>query len=192
MEDRNLRLIIEALLFAAESPLTLAEIEEVVEGVQREEILREIGELAQEYERTPHAMKVLQVAGGFQVCTREEFSPWLEKFKRSKRRVRLSKAALETAAIAAYKQPVTKALIEEIRGVDSTGTLHTLLERGLVTIRGRAKGPGRPLLYGTTRQFLLHFGLDELDELPRLSELQEILDEKEALELEEDGSPSSE
>jgi len=188
VEQEKLKLIIEALLFASDSPLGAREIEELLETVPKDGILKAIEELSVDYDTRPNAFKIMQVAGGFQVCTREEYSHWLEKLKKSRRSTRLSRAALETAAIIAYKQPVTKVVIEEIRGVDSTATLHTLLERGLVTIKGRAPGVGRPLLYGTTRQFLLHFGLNELDELPRLSELKDILDEKEAAVAEENAS----
>ncbi len=180
VEQENLKQVIEALLFASDSPLAMKEIEELLDGVGRDAIAEAIESLSGDYDSRPNAFKIMRVAGGFQVCTREEYSPWLERLKKSRRSTRLSRAALETGAIIAYKQPVTKVVIEEIRGVDSTATLHTLLERGLVAIKGRAAGVGRPLLYGTTRQFLLHFGLNELDELPRLSELKEILDEKEA------------
>jgi len=189
VEQEKLKLVIEALLFASDSPLGVKEMEEVLEAVPREDILAAIEELSGEYDARPNAFRIMRVAGGFQICTREEYSSWLEKLSRSRRSTRLSRAALETAAIIAYKQPVTKVVIEEIRGVDSTATLHTLLERGLVTIKGRAPGVGRPLLYGTTRQFLLHFGLNELEELPKLSELKDILDAKEAGAIEE-GPPS--
>jgi len=185
VEQEKLKLVIEALLFASDSPLGLKEMEELLETLPRESILGAIDELSKEYDARPNAFRIMQVAGGFQVCTREEYSSWLEKLKRSRRSTRLSRAALETAAIIAYKQPVTKVVIEEIRGVDSTATLHTLLERGLVTIKGRAPSVGRPLLYGTTRQFLLHFGLNELEELPKLSEVKDILDAKEAAVVEE-------
>lgn len=191
MEHDRLRLIVEALLFASDSPLGVGEIGELVEGVTGESVLRVIQELRQKYDDGPYAFRIVQVAGGFQFCSKEEYSAWLEKLRKSRRRARLSRAALETSAIIAYKQPVTKACIEEIRGVDSTATLHTLLERGLVTIKGRARGVGRPLLYGTTRQFLIHFGLNELEELPKLSELKEILDQKEATDVEEGGDTSS-
>jgi segregation and condensation protein B len=190
VEQEKLKLVIEALLFASDSPLAAREIEELLEFVPKDSVLKAIEELSQDYDTRPNAFKIMQVAGGFQICTREEFSPWLEKLKRSRRTTRLSRAALETAAIIAYRQPVTKVVIEEIRGVDSTATLHTLLERGLVTIKGRAPGVGRPLLYGTTRQFLLHFGLNELEELPKLSELKDILDEKEASGVEENTNMS--
>jgi len=191
VEHDRLRLIVEALLFASDSPLGVGEIGELVEGVTGESVLRVIQELRQKYDDGPYAFRIVQVAGGFQFCSKEEYSAWLEKLRKSRRRARLSRAALETSAIIAYKQPVTKACIEEIRGVDSTATLHTLLERGLVTIKGRARGVGRPLLYGTTRQFLIHFGLNELEELPKLSELKEILDQKEATDVEEGGDTSS-
>lgn len=187
MELSDLKAVVEALLFATDSPLDVGEIVELVEGAKREEVLLAIEEVSREYDTHPHAFRLMRVAGGYQICTREEHSLWLERLRRTKRKARLSRASLETGAIVAYKQPVTKLEIENIRGVDSSATLHTLLERGLVTIRGRAKGPGRPLLYGTTRQFLIHFGLNELEELPKLSELKEILDEREAAGIEEDG-----
>ncbi len=192
MERSELRFVVEAMLFAAESPLTVGDVLELVEGVTREDVTEALAELSREYDALPHAFKLMHVAGGYQICTREEYSFWLDRLKHAKRKARLSRAALETAAIVAYKQPVTKLEVESIRGVDSGATLHTLLERGLVTIRGRAKGPGRALLYGTTRQFLLHFGLNELDELPKLSELKEILDEREAAGVEDDGGLPSE
>ncbi len=192
MERSELRFVVEAMLFAAESPLTVGDVLELVEEVTREDVTEALAELSHEYDALPHAFKLMHVAGGYQICTREEYSFWLDRLKHAKRKARLSRAALETAAILAYKQPVTKLEVESIRGVDSGATLHTLLERGLVTIRGRAKGPGRALLYGTTRQFLLHFGLNELDELPKLSELKEILDEREAAGVEDDGGLPSE
>ncbi|MBN1503890.1 MAG: SMC-Scp complex subunit ScpB [Candidatus Eisenbacteria bacterium] len=187
MERSELKFVVEAMLFAAESPLTVGEVLELVEGVTREDVTEALAELSREYDTLPHAFKLMHVGGGYQVCTREEYSFWLDRLKSAKRKAKLSRAALETAAIVAYKQPVTKLEVESIRGVDSGATLHTLLERGLVTIRGRAKGPGRALLYGTTREFLLHFGLNELEELPKLSELKEILDEREAAGVEDDG-----
>jgi segregation and condensation protein B len=191
LERERLKLVIEALLFASDSPLSVGEIGELVGGVTSEDMLSAIDELRREYADGPRAFEIVQVAGGFQFCTREEYSDWLERLRISRRRARLSRAALETSAIIAYKQPVTKASIEEIRGVDSTATLHTLLERGLVTIRGRARSVGRPLLYGTTRKFLMHFGLNELSELPKLSELKDILDQREIAETEDGAGASS-
>ena len=187
MERSELKFVVEAMLFAAESPLSVGDVMELVDGVTREDVEEAVAELSREYDTVPHAFKLIHVAGGHQMCTREEYSFWLDRLKHAKRKARLSRAALETAAIVAYKQPVTKLEVENIRGVDSGATLHTLLERDLATIRGRGKGPGRPLLYGTTRQFLVHFGLNELDELPKLSELKEILDEREAAGVEDDG-----
>lgn len=192
MEPNELKSVVEALLFAAESPLAVGDVTELVEGSERDDVTQALQELSREYDSLPHAFKLMHVAGGYQICTREEYSYWLDRLKHARHKARLSRAALETAAIVAYKQPVTKLEVENIRGVDSGATLHTLLERGLVTVRGRAKGPGRALLYGTTRQFLLHFGLNELDELPKLSELEEILGEREAAGVEEDGGPPPE
>jgi segregation and condensation protein B len=130
-----------------------------------------VQELNDEYERQGRGFEILTVAGGFQYFTKREFSGVLRKLFLERARARLSRAALETLAVVAFRGPVTRAEIDEIRGVDSGGVLRTLLDRHLVAVRGRAKVLGRPLLYETTPEFLKHFGLSDLSELPRDSEL---------------------
>jgi segregation and condensation protein B len=170
--------ILEALLFAAEAPVPASLLAEAAE-VSLEDVTEGLLALAADYEAGGRGIRLTQMAGGWQFLTREEYAPYLGRFLRGKKKMRLSRPALETLAIIAYKQPVTKAEVDAIRGVDSSGVLNTLLERELVTIRGRSKVVGRPLLYGTTGEFLSYFGLNDLNELPRVEELKAIVGEKE-------------
>jgi segregation and condensation protein B len=135
--------------------------------------------LNQAYEQTGRAMRIVKVAGGYQFATLPKFAVWLGKMLKEKMRRKLSVSALESLAVIAYKQPVTKPEIEAIRGVNADYVLHSLLERNLVTIVGRAATPGRPLLYGTTRDFLKHFGINDLAELPKPREINELMAEAE-------------
>jgi segregation and condensation protein B len=180
--------IIEALLFATDEPLTLRQMIDIFnlldEGerprrINEETILAHIQELNQEYEQTGRSMRIVKVAGGYQFATLAKFAVWLGKMLKEKMRRKLSVSALESLAVIAYKQPVTKPEIEAIRGVNADYVLHTLLERNLVTIVGRAATPGRPLLYGTTRDFLKHFGINDLSELPKPREIDELMAEAE-------------
>jgi len=171
MERSTAKGIIEALLFASEKSISLEEICQVLEGEDKKTLKELIEELKGEYELQGRGFRLVKVAGGFQVCTRPDFAPWLAKLFRSRRISRFSKPALETLAIVAYRQPVTRAEVESIRGVNVEGVLRTLLEKGMVRIRGRKDSPGRPLIYGTTNRFLEYFGLNSLSELPRLEEL---------------------
>jgi segregation and condensation protein B len=166
---------VEAVLFASDAPLSAAEIARVDETLDEEHVERLIAELNLEYEREGRAFGVFEIAGGYQLLTRPEYAPALERFDSVPVPSRLSTPALETLAIVAYRQPVGRAEIEEIRGVAAGGVLRTLQERGLVEVVGRGEGLGRPLLYGTTRGFLEHFGFRSLDELPRSGELPVIL-----------------
>jgi segregation and condensation protein B len=133
---------------------------------------------------------LVEIAGGFQLLSRKECAPWVEQMLRSRRKIRLSKPALESLAIVAYRQPITKVEIDSIRGVDSAGVLHTLLERNLVTIKGRSKGVGRSLLYATTQEFLSYVGINELSDLPDLKEVAPLLEERERLA--DEGDPATE
>ncbi|MEP7028422.1 MAG: SMC-Scp complex subunit ScpB [Candidatus Eisenbacteria bacterium] len=178
METRDWKPVLEALLFAADQPLPatlLAEACEIDLATVSETLLA----LAADYEQGGRGVRLSEIAGGWQYLTREDFAPYLGRMLRGKKKMRLSRPALETLAIIAYKQPVTKAEVDAIRGVDSSGVLNTLLERELVTIRGRSKVVGRPLLYGTTGEFLSYFGLNDLNELPRVEELKAIVGERE-------------
>ena len=172
--------VIEALLFASPQPLSLAQLHEVLEAVPEEELRALVERLRADLEAGGRGVTVTEVAGGYQICSRREYASYVQKMLRGRRKARLSRAALETLAIVAYRQPVTKSDIESIRGVDSSGVLAHLLERNLVGIRGRARAVGRPLLYGTTQEFLVYFGLNELSELPRPEELAALLKERDA------------
>ena len=184
--------ILEALLFASDAPVPLSALVEVLDGLGPSEVSAILAELGREYEESERGVALAEIAGGFQILSRRECAPWIEEMLRSRRKARLSRAGLETLAIVAYKQPITKVEIDGIRGVDSGGSLHTLLERNLVLIRGRSKGVGRPLLYGTTPDFLSYMGINELSDLPELKELGSVLEERERLHGElEDAPPAS-
>jgi segregation and condensation protein B len=173
--------VLEALLFAAPMPLTLEALAEVLAPLAADEIAAQLEQLREALESGGRGVTAVQVAGGWQIVSRPEYSPYVQKMLRGRRKARLSRAALETLAIAAYRQPVTKADIEGIRGVDSSGVLAHLLERNLVGIRGRARAVGRPLLYGTTQEFLVYFGINELTDLPKPEELAELLKDREGM-----------
>jgi segregation and condensation protein B len=163
--------LIEALLFASDEPLTLQALRKAASDVSTSDLRRILEELKVEYDAGQRGISLLEVAGGFVLVTRETWAPWVERLMKGKRKVRLSRAALETVAVVAYKQPITRGEIERIRGVDAGGVLATLLERDLVMIKGRDPGPGKPLLYGTTQEFLNYFGLNRISDLPRLDEI---------------------
>lgn len=176
--------ILEALLFASDAPVGLSTLVEVLDGPDAATVAAELREMARDFEEGGRGVALAEIAGGYQLLSRKECAPWIERMLRSRRKVRLSRAGLETLAIVAYKQPVTKVEIDGIRGVDSSGSLHTLLERGLVTIKGRSKGVGRPLVYATSADFLSYMGINDLADLPELKELGPVLEERERLEME--------
>ncbi|HET9983520.1 MAG TPA: SMC-Scp complex subunit ScpB [Longimicrobiales bacterium] len=167
--------IVEALLFASDAPLSAADLARGDESLDEERVEAAIQELRAEYDATERAFQVYELGGGYQILTRPEFAPYLERFDTVPQSGRLSSPALEVLAVIAYRQPIGRAEIEEIRGVGSAGVLRTLLERSLVEVVGRAEGLGRPLLYGTTPRFLEHFGFRSLDDLPRPEELPVVL-----------------
>lgn len=171
--------ILEALLFAADEPLSARRLATILEGATAAIVDDLIAQLNADYLRERRAFKVEPIAGGYRVMTRPEFAPWVRELQASAAAPRLSQAALETLAIIAYKQPVTRAELEAIRGVTVEGVLRTLVERELVTIAGRAEGLGRPLLYGTTAHFLEYFGLSGLEALPRPEELEVLFADRE-------------
>ncbi len=171
--------ILEAVLFASDVPVGLAVLAEVLGDRGPQDVRLLLAEMGQEYDRGERGIVLQEIAGGFQILSRKECAPWVERMLRSRRKIRLSKAALEALAIVAYRQPITKVEIDSIRGVDSAGVLHTLLERNLAAIKGRSKGVGRPLLYSTTSEFLSYMGLNDLSDLPELKELGPVLEERE-------------
>jgi len=178
METNDWKPLLEALLFAADQPLPASLLAEAAE-TDLQTVSETLLALASDYDAGGRGVRLTEIAGGWQFLTREEYAPQLGRMLRGKKKMRLSRPALETLAIIAYKQPVTKGEVDAIRGVDSSGVLNTLLERELVTIRGRSKVVGRPLLYGSTTEFLSYFGLHDLNELPRVEELKAIVGERE-------------
>ncbi len=186
MEQFEKNRIIEALIFASDEPLSLKDIVEILKSseethlrikITEDEVLSIIRELNKEYVDTNRAFRIIQAAGGFQFATLPDFAIWLGLMAKEKSKRKLSQSALETLAVIAYKQPVTKPEIEAIRGVNVDYMLNALLERDLITIVGRAATPGRPLLYGTTKTFLKHFGINDLIDLPKPREIEEILND---------------
>lgn len=174
---KDIKNIIEALLFASDTPLTIQRMKEILELSSSKEIRNGLDELEDHYLKTHSAMRIIEVAGGFQIVSKEDYASYVQKLYKGRQASRLTQRALETLAIIAYKQPITKHEIENIRGVNVDGVVKTLLERNLVNIEGRQKAPGNPLLYGTTKYFLEYFGLKDLDALPKLKEIDELLKE---------------
>ncbi|HOO90510.1 MAG TPA: SMC-Scp complex subunit ScpB [Syntrophales bacterium] len=169
----NLKSVIETLIFVSETPLAEAKIKEVLQDIHEGEISSAIHALVQEYEQRNGGIFLRKIAGGYQFRTSEDTALWVQKLRGQKPAV-LSAAAMETLAVIAYRQPVMKADIEKVRGVDVSGSLRGLLEKNLVRIMGRKNVPGRPIIYGTTRIFLETFGLNSLSDLPTLSEFKEL------------------
>ena len=178
------RHIIEALLFASDEPLSMNQIIDILKSPENagprirmkdDEVLAIIRELNAEYVQAGRSFRIIQVAGGFQFATMPEFAEWLGRMVKEKARRKLTQAVIETLSVIAYKQPITKPEIEAIRGVNADYAISKLMERGLVTIVGRAASAGRPLLYGSTADFLKHFGLNDLSELPKPREIEEIM-----------------
>ena len=168
--SKRLRSILESLLFAAGDPVPIGKLVQLLPGYERRDIVRTLNELGEEYSNDERGFRVQQVAGGYQLRTSRANAEFVKALL-AQRPVRLTRAALETLAVVAYRQPVTRPEIEAIRGVDVDAVLTTLLERRLIRVLGRKDVVGRPLLYGTTQEFLETFGLKDLSTLPRLEEL---------------------
>jgi len=177
---------VEAIIYAAETPITLDQIvtlvkdsAEIADGTQlRSQVLLAIGELKAEYAVDTHGIEIRELAGGYRMSTKPEQHELVRSFAKSlKPPIRLSLPALETLAVIAYKQPVTIPEISEIRGVDSSGVIATLLDRKLITTSGRKDVIGRPILYKTTKEFLLRFGLKDVNELPSMEEFEKLVAE---------------
>jgi segregation and condensation protein B len=169
--------IVEATLFASQTPLTLEEISRADEGLDVERVVEAIQFLRDSYEDAERAFQIYQLGDGFQVLTRPEYAPYLERFDSVPRAPHLSPAALETLAIIAYRKPIGRIEIEEVRGVSASSVLRTLLDWELVQVVGRGEGLGRPLLYGVTQKFLEHFGMKDVSDLPAADELPVVLGE---------------
>lgn len=180
MSEDNVKSVIEALLFASEKPLLVEQVKEVLGHLEMEEIKRLLGELSAEYQEAGRGMRIVEVAGGFQMVTASDFAPFLRKLYKQRKSERLSKSALETLAIVAYKQPVTRHEIGSIRSVNVDNMVKSLLDKGLIRVSGRKKTPGRPFVYATTRLFMEYFGLKSLAELPKFEEFASFAQNKEA------------
>lgn len=170
----DLKAIIEALIFASPEPVTMKALVKLLDGEPKDEILRAIEALKRDYDR-PGGLQIVEVAGGWQIVTRPELHEWVRRLFHERTTQKLSVAALETLAVIAYKQPVTGPEIAEIRGVNTAGVLGTLIERKLIKIVGRKQVVGRPFLYGTTREFLERFGLNDLSDLPKVEDMSDLL-----------------
>ncbi len=179
MSENNLKSVLEALLFASDKPLTIEQARKVLDNLEASEIRGMLDELKRDYEESNRGLRIVEIAGGFQMTTAPSFATFLKKLFKARHVERLSKPALETLAIIAYKQPVTKMEIESLRGVNVDGVISNLLDKNLVRISGRKKAPGRPFVFGTTRQFLEYFGLKALEELPKMEEFSQMAAEKE-------------
>ncbi len=163
------RAIIESLIFASFEPITAKTIGEIV-GISEHTVKQIIFDLVEEYQHHKRGIQIHEVANGFQFCTHPECAPYIDKLQKVPRNVGLSQAAIETLAIVAYKQPITKAEIEALRGVSVESAITTLADKGLIEEAGRKESPGRPIMYCTTKQFLKYFGLNDLNELPKIPE----------------------
>ena len=172
MEREEIKAIIENILLAADQPVTEAQFKNLLgDEVEKVSFKSVLEELVDEY--SSRNLQILQVAEGYQLCTRHDYSDWVRKFLKFDKTTKLSQPSLDTLAIIAYKQPLTKAEVEEIRGVDSSGVVRTLLEKKVISPGGRKKVPGRPIMYRTTRKFLEYFGLRDLSDLPTLEDFKE-------------------
>lgn len=187
--DKIYNSVIESLIFASDEPIGTAEIMSSVkeiDGIESEitadDVETVVDELNKKYESTETSFSILRIANGFIFATKPEYGKYLGYLSSVKSKRRLSQSALETLAIIAYKQPITKPELEAIRGVNSDYTLNTLLEKNLVTIKGRAETVGRPLLYATTEEFLKYFGINKLTDLPKPREIEEIMKDEDFLE----------
>jgi segregation and condensation protein B len=183
----NVQQIVEAVLFASDAPLTAGEIARADESLDEDQVEAALDLLKAEYDDAGRSFQIVELAEGHQILTRAEFAPYLERFDNVPRPSRLSGPSLETLAIIAYRQPIGRLEIEYIRGVGASGVIRTLQERNLVDVVGRSEGIGRPLLYGTTRHFLEHFGFRSLEDLPRPEELPILLRDRIPLGVDGDG-----
>jgi segregation and condensation protein B len=174
----EVRAVLEALIFASPHPVTEREIGKVLQGVPKQDWQMALQEIKADYSRDGRGLQLVEVANGYQITTRPEYNDWVRELIDPKSPTRLSIQALETLAVIAYKQPVTLPEIIELRGIKSGGVIKTLLEKRLIRILGRKEVVGRPILYGTTRNFLLHFGMKDLSELPKIEEFAEYLGEE--------------
>lgn len=175
IEFKEIKKIVEALIFASDSPVSENRINYVIEELDPALINQIIEELNAEYDQNQHSFQIVRLAGGFQFVTRPEFVRYIKLYYKGRTKSRLSRAALETLAIIAFKQPISRPEIDSIRGVNSDGVVKNLLERNLIHISGRSEAIGRALLYSTTPEFLRYFGINQVADLPKPKEIEELL-----------------
>ncbi len=176
MDNEELKPVIESLIFASDTPITFDRLCGALEGEERGAVKSALADLMEDYKRGGRGFVIEEVAGGYVFRTNHEFAPWIRRlFKAGTQKI--SKAAMESLAIIAYKQPITRGELEAVRGVDSGGVVATLMEKRLIKITGRKDAPGRPVVYGTTREFLESFDLNDLSCLPSLKEMQKTEEE---------------
>jgi segregation and condensation protein B len=171
----DIKRTVEALLFASPVPLSVNKLRAIVAGSDMKSIRQALEQLRDDYDEGEHAFQLKEIAGGWRVVTREQHALVIEEMLKGQRNVRLSKAALEVLALVSYRQPCTRLEVDDVRGVNSGGSIATLASRGLIRIIGRAESLGRPLLYGTTDEFLSHLGINSIEDLPRLTEIEALL-----------------
>ncbi len=171
LDPARAQAIVEALLFAASKPLMVGEMRKVLRAMTPKQIEETVLCLRDLYDAQGRSFQIVEIAGGYEIVTRREYAPWILKVELQKKARQATQSALETLAILAYKQPITRAEIEDLRGVDASGVMTTLMERGLIKIVGRKEVPGRPFMYGTTEKFLEHFGLNSLQSLPSIEDI---------------------
>jgi segregation and condensation protein B len=191
IDAREIKAILEAILFVSPEPVPVARLMSIMGTVSKAEVVQALEILRHELDQPGRGIQLVQVAGGYRLVTKQEYGLWLKRMEKAKTVQKLSRSALESLAIIAYKQPLVRAEIEEIRGVETSGVLRTLCERKLVRIVGRKDVPGRPIMYGTTKFFLEHFGLQDLSQLPPLREFKELGESEQALLPIEDESPEA-
>jgi len=192
LEDRELEAILEALLFVSAEPMPIERLMVVLGEVSKHEVKQALQALREEMDRQGRGVQLVELAGGYQIVTRKEYAPWIKRMAKIKAAPKLSRMALESLAIIAYRQPIVRSDIEQIRGVEVSTVLRTLLERKLIRMVGRKEVPGRPIMYGTTKLFLQQFGLSDLSQLPPLREFKELGEAEQALLPVEDGLPVGE
>ncbi len=181
LQGRELVAVLEALLFVSAEPVPVPRLATVIGAVSKAEVEQALRLLQEQLALGGRGIQLVKLAGGFRLVTKPDYAPWLKRLDKTKAAQKLSRSALESLAIIAYKQPLVRAEIEEIRGVETSGVLRTLLERKLVRIVGLKEVPGRPIMYGTTKFFLEHFGLQDITQLPPLREFKELGEAEQAL-----------
>jgi segregation and condensation protein B len=175
MTIEELKPIIESLIFVSEEPMSVKQLASLLEGVAVEDIEAASEQLREDYNARGAGLEVRQLAGGYRITTRPELNEYVRRYMKSQPSARLSIAALETLAVIAYKQPITIPEILEIRGVTSTSAIKTLLDRRLIVAKGHKQVVGRPMMYGTSKEFLIQFGLNDLSELPNLEDFEDLM-----------------